>query len=156
KSGTQVLAAVAPEVQTRMAELEAAAPHMPDNAACVVELGQMGTDAIAAAPSLMACLGEPLLGRRVRIHHALARIGYEREKNVHAVATVLKDPKPLARVHAAGALEMMAPESKPALDDLIAVAGDPDGQARDFILAALGQIGDPKAVPTLRNAIERS
>src|ERR1051325_9607 len=156
KSGTRVLTGVAPEVQTRMEKLEAAAPHVPDDASCVVELGQMGPDAIAATPSLMACLGEPLLERRVWIHHALARIGYETEKNIRAIAIVLNDPKPLARVHAAGALEMMAPMSKAALDDLIAAAGDPDAQARDFILSALGQIGDPKVVLPLEKAIERS
>ncbi|HVC96148.1 MAG TPA: HEAT repeat domain-containing protein [Pirellulales bacterium] len=70
---------------------------------------------------------------------ALGRIGVAA---VPALRAALKDDEPLARQHAAQALESMGPPARDALDDLMTALIDPNRRVRASAAKALGKMGD--------------
>ena len=62
----------------------------------------------------------------------------------------LKDAKPEVREHAAHALALVGPKSKPAVDDLIALGSDSTKEVRRAAYGALAAIGDVPATPVLQ------
>jgi HEAT repeat protein len=123
----------------------------------VRELVILGLETIPddrALDALLGALGDPEMSVRSVAVSALAHL--EGTRAVLALAFVAeRDPDPHTRVMAISALGKRGHGGRVAVPRLIGLLRDGDGSVRNGAARALGEIGDPRAVPPLVERLPR-
>jgi HEAT repeat protein len=133
----------------RSAAKNKAGLRIPDRAWAAEALGEIGPDAVEAAPALVAALEDPEVHVRFRAAEALGNIGPAAVEAVPALVTALKDQDTLlVAPSAAQALGKIGPDAIEAVPVLLATLEDPGihSAIRFEAARALGNIGADAAV----------
>jgi HEAT repeat protein len=81
-------------------------------------------------------------------------MGADGSQALPVLIEMLKDVDPVARQSAARTLGLFGGSAKEAVPDLIAMVDDPDHGVKTEVILALGNIGDPQAVPVLMEVLK--
>jgi HEAT repeat protein len=113
---------------------------------CLRILGQLGTDATTAVPTVIRFLESDHPRVRETAAETLGSIAASPESSLPALITLLDDPHPLVRSAAARALAAFGPAAEPDIPQLIESLSDDYLEVQSAAIETLAAMGDKAAV----------